>query len=112
MTEFVDGAAILAQARGSATPSEADEDWADLCAAAVNAAITHDLEDYTVEAASDAEAALQRCALLDGVAAFADRDSPTGIQTLGPDGQPIRLRADVLRACVPVINRYTLPGIG
>lgn len=112
MTEFVDGETILLQARGTATPTTADQDWADLCADAVNAAITHDLGDFEVVADSDAQHALQRCALLDGVAAYNDRDAPAGIQSLGPDGQPVRLKADVLRACVPVIHRYTLPGIG
>jgi hypothetical protein len=114
VTEFVDGDAILAQARGSSTPSEADTAWAAMCADAVNEAMTIDLKTYAVVADSDAEKALQRAALLDGVAAYADRDAPTGILSLGPDGQPVRVRADVLRAAVPVIDRlvYPLPGIG
>lgn len=111
-TAYVDGSAILAQARPGVTPSAADTSWAGLCADAVNAAIAHDLGSYEVVEDSDAELALTRCALLDGVAAYADRDAPAGILSMGPDGQPVRVRADVLRACVPVIHRYTLPGIG
>lgn len=108
---LVEGSAILAQA-GKGSPTQADEDWADICADAVNAAIETALNGYTVAADSAAEAELTRCALLDGVGAYMDRDAPQGVLMMGPDGQAVRLRADVLRACVPVVARYAIPGIG
>lgn len=107
----MDGAAILAQA-GKASPSQADEDWADICAAAVNAAITRRLNGYVVVAASAAEAELTRCALIDGVGAYLDRDAPQGVLMVGPDGQPVRIRADILRASEPIVAGYAIPGIG
>ena len=108
---WVEGSAILATA-GKANPSTADEDWADLCAAAVDAAITTRLRGLVPAAASAAESELLRAAMQDGLGAYMDRDAPQGILTVGPDGSPVRVRPDILRACVPVLERYTLPGIG
>lgn len=112
MTEFVDGEAILAQALGSSTPTDANTDRADICAAAVNAAITTALNGYEVEADSEAEAELTRAALLDGVAAYQAFDAPSGVLNVGPDGSPVRLPVDILRASKPAIGRYAIPGIG
>lgn len=105
------GAAILAQA-GKGTPTAADTAWADICAAAVDAAITTALNGYTVVALGPAALELTRCALADGVGAYMDRDAPQGVLMVGPDGAPVRLRADILRVSVPVVARYAIPGIG
>lgn len=107
----VDGPTILAQA-GKASPSTADSDWADSCAAAVNAAVQTRLRGTVVDPGSALEAELTRAAILDGVGAFVDRASPQGILSIGPDGQPARLDPNLLRASMPVLRRYTVPGIG
>lgn len=109
---YVDATAILDQALGSLTPTQANEDRAELCAGAVNAAIGTALNGYEVAVDSAAEAELTRAALLDGVAAYQAFDAPSGVLTVGPDGAPVRLPVDVLRACRPVIQRYAIPGIG
>ena len=106
---YVTGAAILTQV-GKTAPTAADTTWADLCAAAVDAEITHMLDGMTVSAGMTSE--LARSALLDGIGAYAGRDAPTGVLALGPDGQAVRTGAEILRASRPVLNRYTLPGIG
>jgi len=106
---YVTGAAILTQA-GVTSPTAADTAWATTCAAAVDGAITTLLAGVTPSASGTAE--LNRAALMDGVGAYVDRDAPHGILSLGPDGEAVRLGADVLRASWPVLRRYTLPGIG
>lgn len=114
-TEYVTGALILAQVAGAGAPStaEADEEWAAKCAAAVNAAIDQRLEGTTVEVGSNAEAELIRAAVQDGAAAYIERKAPHGVLSLGPDGEAVRLGAEVLRVCLPVIGRYhPTAGIG
>ena len=111
MTWEVDGEAIT-DAAGIASPSAEEEAWADACAAAVNAAYATRLNGYSVEAASSAEDELGRAALLDGLAAYRDKDAPYGILSIGADGEAIRVGADIIRAGHPALMRYALPGIG
>jgi hypothetical protein len=99
------GAAIVA-ALGT---TGVDSSWAATCADAVNAAVTTRLGSYSPSA--DAEDELTRSALLDGVAAYKDRDAPHGILSIGPDGEIARTGSDIVRWSNPVINRYLLPGI-
>ena len=106
---YVTAAGILAQA-GVTAPTAADTAWATTCAAAIEGALTTMLNGATLTASGTAE--LNRAALMDGVGAYVDRDAPHGILSLGPDGEAVRLGADVLRASWPVVRRYTLPGIG
>ncbi len=102
----------ITTAVGISAPTAAEITWAASCAAAVNAAITTRLNGYTAAVASAAESELARAAILDGAAAFRDLDSPHGVLNLGPDGAVVRTGSDVLRASIPAINRYALPGIG
>lgn len=88
-----------------------DSTWAATVAAAVNAAVTTRLNGYTVAASSAAEAELSRSVLLDGIAAYKDRDAPHGILSLGPDGEIVRVGSDIVRWSAPVIARYAIPGI-
>lgn len=110
---LVTGAEILvAVGKPGLVSPDPDAIWAGKCADAVNAAITTALNGYVVVADSAAEDELIRCALIDGQGAYMDRDAPQGVLNVGPDGAPVRLGADVLRACRPVIGRYAIPGIG
>jgi hypothetical protein len=104
---YVTGAAILT---GAGSPSDPNTDWADACAAALEAVIAHRMADVTITA--DITAELERAALLDGVAAYVDLSAPHGIQSLGPNGETVRLGRDIVRALEPVFLRYALPGIG
>jgi hypothetical protein len=63
-------------------------------------------------ASSAAEAELTRSALLDGIAAYKDRDAPHGILSIGPDGEVARTGSDLVRWSAPVVARYATPGIG
>lgn len=106
---YVTGAAILDMVE-KGTPSAGDSDWADLVAAAIDAAITERLDGTTPDTGFTAE--LDRSALLDGAAAYAERRSPHGILSVGPEGEVQRLGADILRATNPVLRRHLRPGIG
>lgn len=106
---YVTGAAILTHV-GVAAPSAEDETWADVCAAAVEAAIAERLDGDTPSAGFTSE--LEYSALVDGAAAYQGRDAPHGVLSIGPDGEVVRLGADILRATLPVIRRHTIPGIG
>jgi hypothetical protein len=106
---YVTGADIIAQA---AVPNASTEDtaWADLCADALEAVIAHRLEGITPSAGQIDE--LERAALLDGLAAYAERKAPHGVLSFGPDGDAIRLGRDIVRALEPVLFRIAGPGIG
>lgn len=110
MTWAVDGGAILTAA-SKASPSTEESDWADVCAAAVNAAIETRLNGYTVDSPSNAEDELTRAAVLDGLEFFRSKDARFGILSVGPDGEPVRVAVDLLWS-VPVIARYATPGMG
>jgi hypothetical protein len=88
-----------------------DSTWAAACAAQVNAAIETRLNGYVPAALSNAEDELARTALLDGIAAYKDRDAPHGILSIGPDGEVARVGSDIVRWSAPVIARYAIPGI-
>jgi hypothetical protein len=81
-----------------------DGTWAATCADAVNAAIETRLGSYTPSAEATDE--LTRSALLDGIAAYKDRDAPHGILSIGPDGEIARVGSDIVRWSRPVIDRY------
>lgn len=104
---YVTGAAILAAVE-KGSPSAADSDWADLVAAAIDAAITRRLRDETPSAELEAE--LARSALLDGMAAYAERRAPHGILSIGPDGDVARMGARMLRATSPVLADHLAEG--
>lgn len=109
---YVTGAAILTHAgadAGGVTPTPDDEAWADVCAAAIEAEIADRLVDVTLSATQ--EDAVTRAALDDGAAAYARRRAPHGVLSIGPDGQAVRLGADVLLTLKPVLRRIS-PGIG
>jgi hypothetical protein len=99
---YVTGAAILAHAHVT-SPTSDEEDWADACAASIEALIDERLADVTVEAASNAEAELTAAALIDGAALYATRET-------APTGRPADL-ADAAVALRPVLRRYGTPGI-
>ena len=92
-------------------PTGPNQVWADKCAAAIEGAIATRLEGQTPSAGNESE--LIAAALTDGAALFNTRNAPSGVQSLGPVGDVIRLGADSLRALRPVIARiHETAGIG
>lgn len=105
---YVTGSAILTQ-RGIASPTAEQTAWAATCAAAVEGAIADWLG--TTTPATEQTAMLNYAALVDGAAAYAAKEAPHGILSVGPDGDAVRLGAGILRACLPVLRRIVPPGI-
>ena len=104
------GAEILAHVKRSA-PDEDDEDWADVCAAAIEAAIADRLGDGAVTPSASKDAQLVLAARNDGAAAYLSRKAPHGILAVGPDGDTVRLGKAILRECDPILYSIA-PGIG
>lgn len=108
---YITAADILDHAKVG-SPSAADTAWSETVAAAIEALIAHEMTGVTVASPSDAEAELIRAALDDGAAAYARRNAPHGVLSIGPDGQVARLGSDLALALRPVFRRYGTPGIG
>ena len=107
---YVTGAQILTHV-GKTSPTADDTAWAGTCADAIEAAIAARLDGETPSAGGTDE--LEAAARNDGAALFNSRNAPNGVQSIGPDGDAIRLGADALRACKPVIQRvHSTAGIG
>jgi hypothetical protein len=104
---YVTGSAILAHVR-KADPTADDTTWAGTCADAIEALIASRMAGVTITAGITDE--LERAALQDGAAAYVDRTAPHGVQSLGPDGEAVRLGADIGRTLRPVFLRYAGPG--
>ena len=109
---YVTGAEILQAVAGSGTPSvnAADVAWAATCAAAVEGAIAHRLEDGAFTPTASQEAQLQAAAVLDGAALYVARKAPHGVLSITNDGDIARLGAQILRACEPILFPIS-PGI-
>ena len=105
---YVTGALILAHVAGGNTPSAdtADEDWADICAAAIEAIITDRLNGETPSAGF--EARIVPAAIMDGAYMYQQRKAPSGILSVGIDGEAVRLGSFQTRA----LDSVFLPGIG
>lgn len=108
---YVTAAAILTHA-SVPDPTAEDTAWAEDVAAAIEGLIAERMAGVTVDPGSNAEAELTVAALSDGAAAYARRRAPHGILSIGPDGQTVRLGADLAIALRPVFLRYAGPGIG
>lgn len=106
---YVTGSAILTHVRKT-DPAADDTAWAQTCADALEALIGLRMAGVTITAGITDE--LERAALQDGAAAYVDRTAPHGVQSLGPDGEAVRLGADIGRTLRPVFLRYAGPGIG
>jgi hypothetical protein len=98
----VTGANILIHV-GKGVGSGAEQTWAGLCAAAINAAIDTALEGNTPTTEGSAE--LTVSALTDGAALFNSKAAPNGVVSFGPDQEVVRLGADILRATGAVLTR-------
>jgi len=106
---YVTGAQILTHV-GKTSPTADDTAWAGTCADAIEAALAFRLDDWASTAGGVDQ--LEACARSDGAALFNSRAAPHGVLSIGPDGDAVRLGADYIRACNPVIARLVRSGIG
>jgi hypothetical protein len=112
--EWVTGAAILVQSGAYSDPltaPAADSQWADACAAAVNAGIDYRLtggEPWVDPAPPE----IVWAALGAGVEAYKRREATFGITGyVDLQGAAIRVARDYLEAVAPILARYATVGI-
>jgi hypothetical protein len=114
MAEWTTADAILTQSGASADPAAAapaDRDWAEACAAAVNAGIDARLEG-AVYVSPPLPAELTWAALTAGVEAYKRREATFGITGyVDLQGAAIRVARDYLEAIAPQLERYATRGI-
>lgn len=107
--DWITGAELLAYVAGTTTPGADDAAWADDVAAAVNAAVTHEL-DYPVTYVDplplDMVSDLHVAALAIGAERMKRREAPFGIAGYDVSGGAVRLSADDLMAGRVAITRW------
>ena len=102
---------ILARSGASSSPSSDDQEFAQLCADAVNAGIDHILED-AVPPPDEDEPEIVWLASMAGVEAFKRREAVFGITGyVDLQGAAIRVARDYLEAQRPILARYATPGL-
>lgn len=110
---FIDSTSLLAFVLGTGTPSVPEEEWATLCAAAINAAITTKLNGAIIVTPSEAFDELTASAHIAGAEAYKRREAVFGLTGYGDvDGSAIRVARDYIDGIAPMIARYGRgPGI-
>lgn len=110
MADWVDAATILTQAGAGASPSEPDTEWAEACAAAVNAGMDKRLEAVAISDPLPPE--LVWVAQTAGVESYKRREAVFGITGyVDLQGAAVRVSRDYLDGAAPIIARYVLVGI-
>jgi alpha-D-ribose 1-methylphosphonate 5-triphosphate synthase subunit PhnI len=105
--DFLTGPELLAYVAGDTTPAADDGAWADDVAAAVNAALTREL-DYPVDTVMSPEsvADLHVAALAIGAERMKRREAPFGIAGYDVSGGAVRISGDDLAAGRVAIVRW------
>lgn len=117
MTEWVTAAVILTRSGAPASPSPDDEEFAELCAGAVNAAIDHVLEGSTwvnplIEPPPPLPPEVVWLASMAGIEAYKRREAVFGITGyVDLQGAAIRVARDYIEAQRPILARYATVGI-
>jgi hypothetical protein len=113
--EWTTAAAILTLSGAPSSPSPEDEEWAELCAAAVNAGLDHVLEDGIAAVpptVTGTEPELLWLARMAGVETYKRREAVFGITGyVDLAGAAIRVARDYLEAQRPILARYATVGI-
>jgi hypothetical protein len=115
MTDWTTAAVILARSGASSSPSPDDLDYAELCAAAVNAGLDDVLADGLAAVpptVTGTEPELLWLASMAGVEAYKRREAVFGITGyVDLQGAAIRVARDYLEAQRPILARYATVGI-
>lgn len=107
---YVTGAQVLAFA-GITSPSEAETEWADACAAAVNAAIVSRLNGAVIADPSEARDELTVAARLAASEAFKRKEATFGLTGFSDlQGAAIRVARDYMDGVKPLVDRYRIVG--
>jgi len=107
--EWVTAATILTRSGAPSSPSPDDQEFAELCAGAVSAAIDDVLVDATV---TGTEPELLWLASMAGIEAYKRREAVFGITGyVDLQGAAIRVARDYIEAQRPILARYATRGI-
>jgi hypothetical protein len=108
---FVDAADILVYV-GVKTPTQADTEWAEACAKAVNDGILVRLNGAAITDPPPDE--LVTAAIMAGGEAYKRKEAPFGVTGFNDiEGAAVRIARDYLDGIKPLIDRYGAgPGIG
>ena len=107
--EWTTAAVILARSGASASPSPDDQEFAELCADAVNAGLDDALVDAVVDGT---EPELLWLASMAGVEAYKRREAVFGITGyVDLQGVAVRVARDYLEAQRPILARYATYGL-
>lgn len=112
-TEWTTAAVILARSGAPDSPSPDDQEFAELCAGAVNAAIDSVLADaLIVNPLLTSEPELEWLASMAGVEAYKRREAVFGITGyVDLAGAAIRVARDYIEAQRPILARYATIGL-
>lgn len=107
---YVTGAQVLAFV-GIESPSAAETEWSDACAAAVEAAITSRLGGAVIADPSPAFDELSVAARLAAAEAFKRKEATFGITGYSDlQGAAIRVARDYMDGVKPLVDRYRIVG--
>jgi hypothetical protein len=115
VTEWTTAAVILARSGAPSSPSPDDEEFAELCAGAVNAAIDSVLADALAvnpPLVVGTEPEILWLASMAGIEAYKRREAVFGITGyVDLQGAAIRVARDYIEAQRPILARYATVGI-
>jgi hypothetical protein len=106
------GAQILSFV-GNNSPTTEDTEWADMVAAALVSGLTVRLNGAAFVDPSPADDELNVALLIGGAEGYKRREATFGLTGYADlEGAAIRVAKDYLDGVKPLINRYSVPGIG
>ena len=98
---------------GVKVPADDEQEWADKVAAALMSGLTHRLNGTVIEDGSPAEDELNVALLIGGAEGYKRREATFGLTGYADlEGNAIRVARDYLDGVRPLIERYSVPGIG
>lgn len=98
---------------GNKAPTPSDTEWADAVAKALVSAVTVKLNGAVIDSPSGAEDELNVALLIGGAEGYKRREATFGLTGYADlEGSAIRVARDYLDGVKPLIQRYSIPGIG
>jgi hypothetical protein len=95
------------------TPDSIEERWAEMVAAALVSGLTQRLNGAVIVDGSGAEAELNVALRIGGAEGYKRREATFGLTGYADlEGNAIRVARDYLDGVRPLIERYSVPGIG
>jgi len=98
---------------GVKAPTDEETAWATMVASALISGLTHRLNGAVIEDGSAAEDELNVALMIGGAEGYKRREATFGLTGYADlEGNAIRVARDYLDGVRPLIERYSVPGIG